>query len=149
MYAGQYITDGNCKWIIEDIKNGHMVGEVFSDCILRPGCIKLNGATISNASVNYPRLINYLQANPSLLAANQTAYNNNISLFFYTSATDTLILPNYTNRFIESGNSPTHINAGLPNITGQGKGNWTSSSINSTNTTFANGVRDGAMSVYI
>lgn len=116
--AGQYVTDGNCIWIIEDTRNGHMVGEPFFDYVLRPGCLKLNGATITNASQNYPRLITYLNNNPALLASNSTAYNNNIGLFLYDSTTDSLTLPNYIDRFIESGNSVSHINAGLPNITG-------------------------------
>lgn len=43
---GQYITDGTCKWIIDDVRFGLPVGVVFYDKKLRPGCVKFNGATV-------------------------------------------------------------------------------------------------------
>lgn len=43
---GQYITDGTAKWIVDDVRFGLPVGVLFYDKKLRPGCVKLNGATV-------------------------------------------------------------------------------------------------------
>ena len=115
---GTYITDGTCKWIIDDIRDKNTVGQIFFDSILHTGCLRANGATITDVSINYPRLLKYLQDNPSLLAANQTAYNSNVGLFLYDDVQDTLIVPNYIGRVIQGAANVSTIAAGLPNITG-------------------------------
>ena len=43
---GQYITDGTAKWIVDDVRFGLPVGVPFHDKKLRPGCVKINGATV-------------------------------------------------------------------------------------------------------
>ena len=94
------------------------VGRVVFDVILRTGYIKANGATVSDASTAVPDLLQFLQDNPSLLAANQAAYDANVGLYLYDSGTDALTLPNYTGRFMQGGNSIESVAAGLPDIVG-------------------------------
>lgn len=43
---GQYITDGTVRWIVDDVRFGLPVGVPFHDKKLRPGCVKINGATV-------------------------------------------------------------------------------------------------------
>lgn len=43
---GQYINDGNVKWIVDDIRFNFPVGVSFYDKKLRPGCVKINGAEV-------------------------------------------------------------------------------------------------------
>lgn len=46
---GQYITDGTVKWIVDDVRFGLPVGVPFHDKKLRPGCVKINGATVQRS----------------------------------------------------------------------------------------------------
>lgn len=46
---GQYITDGTAKWIVDDVRFGLPVGVPFHDKKLRPGCVKINGATVQRS----------------------------------------------------------------------------------------------------
>lgn len=111
--VGQYITDGNVKWIVCDIRDGLSLGDVAYRPILKAGYVKLNGATVRRE--DYPRLVQY-------------ATNNN--LWTYTPTTEiwkfgigdgstTFVLPDYRNVFIEGGDTPAKIEAGLPNINGR------------------------------
>lgn len=43
---GKYIDDGGVKWIVDDVRFGLPVGVPFHDKKLRPGCVKINGATV-------------------------------------------------------------------------------------------------------
>lgn len=94
------------------------VGRVIYDVILRTGYIKANGATVSNASAAVPDLLQFVQDNPSLLAATQAAYDANVGLYLYDSGTDELTLPNYILRVMQGGNSVESVEAGVPNIKG-------------------------------
>jgi len=94
------------------------VGRVVFDVILRDGYIKANGATVADASTAVPNLLQFVQNNPSLLAANQAAYDANVGLYLYDSGTDELTLPNYIGRVMQGGNSVESVEAGLPNIKG-------------------------------
>ena len=55
--AGRYITDGYVKWVVDDIRDGGLVGRVVGDIVLRAGYVKANGATVNRA--DYPRLYNF------------------------------------------------------------------------------------------
>lgn len=46
---GRYIADGTAKWIVDDVRFGLPVGVVFYDKKLRPGCVKINGATVQRS----------------------------------------------------------------------------------------------------
>jgi len=94
------------------------VGRVVFDVVLRDGYIKANGATVADATTALPNLLQFVQNNPSLLAANQAAYDANHGLYLYDSGTDTLTLPNFIKKFVECGNTVEEKEAGLPNITG-------------------------------
>jgi len=87
------------------------VGRVVYDVILRTGYIKANGATVADASTAVPNLLQFVQNNPSLLAANQAAYDANVGLYLYDSGTDELTLPNYTDRYIAGAASVTALDA--------------------------------------
>ena len=116
--AGQYVTDGSARFIVDDIRDGHLVGEVFMDTILRPGCVKANGATASNARENYPRIVKFLTDNPSMNAASAAAQTTAPYQFYYNSSANTIVFPNYTDRFIEGGAAAGVKAAGLPNVGG-------------------------------
>ena len=51
---GQYITDGTCEWIVDDIRFNTPVGVVFYDTYLHDGCVKINGATVQRSDYKRP-----------------------------------------------------------------------------------------------
>lgn len=109
---GQYVTDGTTKWIVCDIRDGLSLGDVAYRPILKAGYVKLNGATVQRE--DYPRLIQY--------ATDNNLWTNSP----YTEAwkfgngdgRSTFVLPDYRNLFIEGGDMPSKVEAGLPNIRG-------------------------------
>ena len=113
--TGQLMTDGTVKWLVLDMKDSAPVGTIKQDLVKRDGWLKLNGATINVA--DYPRLVNFLVDN-SLIQA-YTASPVATDFTYGDSNNTTLILPDFTDLFIESGTSAlTAISAGLPNILG-------------------------------
>lgn len=94
------------------------IGRPIFDVILRPGYIKANGASVTNASTAIPRLLAFVQANPSLLAADAAGYAANKLLYLYDSGTDALTLPDYVDLVPQGAATVGEIKAGLPNITG-------------------------------
>lgn len=116
--AGQYIQDGTCIWIIDDIHDSQKIGDITFSYILRPGYIQANGALLPDASINYPRLINFLNNNTSLLTVDDTSWNTNKALYVYDSVNDTLRIPDAAGRVLQGGSAVESVDAGLPNITG-------------------------------
>ncbi len=51
---GQYITDGTCEWIVDDIRFNTPVGVPFYDTYLHDGCVKINGATVQRSDYKRP-----------------------------------------------------------------------------------------------
>lgn len=51
---GQYITDGTCEWIVDDIRFNTPVGVVFYDTYLHDGCVKINGAPVQRSDYKRP-----------------------------------------------------------------------------------------------
>lgn len=98
--------------------DGTPVGRVVLDSVLRPGYVKANGATLANATVDYPRLVTFVREHPELLADDTEAQTANLGLYVYVEEEDTLTLPNYMNRVLQCGESVSSVKAGLPNITG-------------------------------
>ena len=115
---GSYANDGTVIWIVTAVNDGTPVGRVVFDDILRAGYIKANGAAVADASTAIPRLLAFVQANPSLLAADATEYAGNVGKYLYDSGTDALTLPNFIGKFVEGGNTVEEKEAGLPNIKG-------------------------------
>jgi hypothetical protein len=116
--AGQYITDGTAVFLVCDIRDGAQVGDIKMSPILRKGYVQANGALLSNAKTNYPRLVDFVQENPSLLAADDTAWADNKALYVYDDTNDTLRVPDATGRVLQGGASVQSLEAGLPNIGG-------------------------------
>lgn len=116
--AGQYVTDGTAVFLVTDIRDGSQVGDIKLSPILRPGYVKANGALLTSARANYPRLVTFLTENPSLNAGNDTAWNNNKALYVYNSSANTLRVPDATGRVLQGGADVESVEAGLPNITG-------------------------------
>lgn len=116
--AGQYVTDGTVTWIVTDVRDGAQVGDIKMSPILRKGYVKANGALLTDASVNYPRLVTFVEDNPSLLATDDTAWNSNKALYVYDDTNDTLRVPDATGRVLQGGASVQSVEAGLPNIKG-------------------------------
>ena len=109
---GSYVTDGTTKWIVCDIKDGLPYGDVTYRPVLKEGYVKLNGATVQRN--DYPRLVKYATDN-NLWTNNPTT---EVWKFGQGDGSTTFVLPDYRNLFIEGGDAPSKINAGLPNITG-------------------------------
>lgn len=116
--AGQYVTDGTAVFLVCDIRDGAQVGDVKMSPVLRKGYVQANGALLSNATTNYPRLVSFVQDNPSLLAADDSAWADNKALYVYDDTNDTLRVPDATGRVLQGGASVQSVEAGLPNITG-------------------------------
>ena len=116
--AGQYVTDGTAVFLVCDIRDGLQVGDIKMSPVLRKGYVQANGALLSSAKTNYPRLVNFVQDNPSLLAADDSAWADNKALYVYDDVNDTLRVPDATGRVLQGGASVQSVEAGLPNITG-------------------------------
>ena len=110
--VGQYVTDGTVKWIVCDIRDGLSLGDIAYRPILKEGYVKLNGATVQRN--DYPRLVQYATDNSLFTADNSTTP----WLFGNGDGENTFILPDYRNVFLEGGDTPNKIEAGLPNIIG-------------------------------
>lgn len=113
--AGQYVTDGTSKFILDDIRDGNRVGDIVFRPVLHDGYIKANGATVNTSE--YPRLLKFVQDNSLLV--NDSAWNNDKSKYVYTSGTGKLKVPDAQGR-VPQGTADTvkTIEAGLPNILG-------------------------------
>jgi hypothetical protein len=93
---------------------GAPIGHIDWQMIVLPNYLKLNGDTLSNASVDYAALLSFAQTN-NLITSDTT----NKALFQYDSETDVLTLPNYIDLVLQGGNTVEEKEAGLPNIKGQ------------------------------
>lgn len=109
---GTYITDGTTKWIVCDIRDGLPYGDISYRPVLKKGYVKLNGATVQRS--DYPRLVKYATDN-NLWTDSPTT---DIWKFGNGDGETTFVLPDYRNLFIEGGDTPAKIEAGLPNIEG-------------------------------
>lgn len=101
----------NTEWVQDYIDN-FLVGNVIYRPFLQEGYVKLNGAIVQRE--DYPRLVQYATDNSLFTADNSTTP----WLFGNGDGETTFVLPDYRNVFIEGGDTPSKINAGLPNIVG-------------------------------
>lgn len=115
MQTGTYIQDGAVTWIVTDIRDGAMVGDIVLRETLREGYVKANGAQV--AASDYPRLVTYAVDN-GLTVADDTAWNADKSKYVYDEANNTLRLPDAVGLVLQGGNTVASVEAGLPNITG-------------------------------
>lgn len=113
--AGQYITDGTCVWIVDDIRDGDRVGDVVFHSVLIPGHILADGAALADVSTDYPRLLSWARDKNMI-----TLDSTDMGKYYYDSEADTLRVPKADDgRFIEgSTTAGTSKSAGLPNIKG-------------------------------
>lgn len=108
----------NTEWVQDYVTsaletlNAENVGNVIYRPFLQEGYVKLNGATVQRE--DYPRLVQYATDNSLFTADN----SNTPWLFGNGDGETTFVLPDYRNVFIEGGDTPSKIEAGLPNITG-------------------------------
>src|SRR5574344_198505 len=110
---GTLIKDGTCTWILDDVRDGHKIGEVVALSYLPDGYIKADGATVNRS--DYSRLVS-LATKYSLWTNNTT---NNLGMFGVGNGT-TMVLPNWIGKMAQFAiNAGGTINAGLPNIIGQ------------------------------
>ena len=109
---GQYITDGTAKWIVDDVRFNIPVGVPFYDTYLHDGCVKLNGATVNRAD--------YIR--PAKIATDKSLWTSSPSTEPYKygngNGSTTMTLPDFRNRVIQGGDTPSVIAPGLPNISG-------------------------------
>lgn len=106
------IKIANTQWVREYIDN-FLVGNIIYRPFLENGYVKLNGATVNRS--DYPGLVQYATKNSLFTADNSSTP----WLFGQGDNETTFVLPDYRNVFIEGGDTPSKINAGLPNITGR------------------------------
>lgn len=117
LQAGQYVTDGTAIFILDDIRDGHRVGDIVFRPVLHNGFIKANGATVTASE--YPRLLKFAQDNNLLV--NSSAWNSDKSKYVYDSGSDTLKVPDAQGRVLQgTADAMESVEAGLPNITGSG-----------------------------
>ena len=113
--AGQYITDGTCVWIVDDIRDGDRVGDVVFHSVLLPGHILADGAALADVSTDYPRLLRWARVNNMA-----TLDPTDMGKYYYDSEADTLRVPKADDgRFLEGATiAGIAKEAGLPNIKG-------------------------------
>ena len=75
--AGVLVTDGTATWVIDDIRDGGLPGDISYKMYLKTGHIKANGTTVNRA--DYPRLV-------KLATDNSLFYNDGTRLFTGTTA---------------------------------------------------------------
>lgn len=98
---------------VHDVIDEALVGTVIYSPVLKSGFVKLNGATVNRS--DYPRLVTFATKNGLFTSNNSsTPY-----LFGTGNGSTTFVLPGYRNVFIEGGDTPAKIEAGLPNINGE------------------------------
>ena len=88
------------------------VGDVVFRPFLKAGYVKANGATVNRA--DYPRLVAFANANNLWTDSPSTEpwkYGRG-------NGSTTMVLPNYIGRFIQGGDMPAVLEAGLPEIEG-------------------------------
>lgn len=113
--AGQYVTDGTAVFILDDIRDGHRVGDIVFRPVLHDGFIKANGATVKASE--YPRLLKFAQENNLLVESD--AWESNKAMYVYDSSADTLKVPDAQGMVLQgTADTVKSIKAGLPNITG-------------------------------
>ena len=88
------------------------VGDVVFRPFLKAGYVKANGATVNRA--DYPRLVAFATANNLWTTSPSTEPWK----FGQGNGSTTMVLPNYIGRFIQGGDNPKTLAAGLPNIEG-------------------------------
>ena len=116
--AGEIITDGTVKFIVDDMRDMSAVGDVVFRPFTKTGYLACNGQTVNRA--DYPRLVAFVTSN-SLWTSNQT---NEPWMFGQGNGSTTMTLPNYQERFVQGGSAPAKREAGLPNITGDSPSYW-------------------------
>lgn len=109
--AGQYVTDGTSVFILDDVRDGHRVGDIVFRPVLHDGYIKANGATVTASE--YPRLLKFAQDNNLLV--DSTTWNSDKSKYVYDSGADTLKVPDAQGRVLQgTADMVKSVEAGLP-----------------------------------
>ena len=116
--AGEIITDGTTKFIVDDMRDMSSAGDVLFRPYLKSGYLQCDGQTVNRSA--YPRLVTFITSN-SLWTSNQT---DEPWKFGQGDGSTTMTLPNYQERFVQGGASPAKREAGLPNITGDSPSYW-------------------------
>jgi len=95
--AGVLIADGTATWIIDDIRDGLVVGSFDFSHILKVGRIKANGSLISRDL--YPRLWKYV--NDNSLAITESSWSNGMSgMFSVGDGSTTFRVPDLRGEFL-------------------------------------------------
>ncbi|VBB09656.1 Hypothetical protein LUCI_4954 [Lucifera butyrica] len=89
--VGTYLTDGTVKWIVDDIRDGVLPGDIAPpSMIVRPGRVKLIGQLVNRS--DYPRLWNF--ANTNGLATTEAKWSGGLwGLFSVGDGSTTFRLP--------------------------------------------------------
>lgn len=106
-----FMTPLKVKQAITAQVQGISIGDVVYRPFLMEGYVKANGATVNRA--DYPNLVAYANEHSLWTSSPSTEpwkYGNG-------DGSTTMVLPDYRGRFIEGGDTPGILNAGLPNIT--------------------------------
>ena len=111
---GAEITDGTAKFEVHNFyeMSSALVGDVAFRPYLAKKWVKANGATVNRA--DYPRLVKFATDNNLWTDSPSTEpwkYGRG-------NGSTTMVLPDYRNRFIQGGDTPSVVAAGLPNIDG-------------------------------
>lgn len=111
---GSVVNDGSCVWVVNDVRDSVTVGDVVFRPYVKTGYLQCNGQQVNRAT--YPRLAAFATSN-NLWTSNQT---NEPWKFGNGDGSTTMTVPNYLARVIQGGSTTAKLEAGLPNITGEG-----------------------------
>lgn len=101
---------GSGEWLEADVLDMTPVGDIVFRPYLKRGYVKANGATVNRA--DYPRLVAFATANNLWT----TSLSTEPWKFGQGNGSTTMVLPNYVGRFIQGGDTPQVLQAGLPNV---------------------------------
>lgn len=113
--AGLYVYDGSVTWIIDDVRDGNIVGNIVGLLYIPDGYILADGRTVNRA--DYPRLVRLIDR-CNFWTDNTESYRG---LFGRGNGRSTFVLPNWIDRmmqYVSPGTIGGTIAAGLPNIKG-------------------------------
>ena len=81
--AGQLLVDGSVTWIVDDVRDGNLVGDIKFGYILRKGYLALNGQDVEASK--YLRLYNFAVENGLMLRSVEDWENGKQGLFCLVS----------------------------------------------------------------
>lgn len=108
------IVEGVAKKIPQGLMQGNVpVGMITWQYVVMEDYLALDGATINDASIQYPELLSFAKVHSLITTDTTKTY-----LFQYDETNDVLTMPDFMDKGLWSGSTVEEKEAGLPNIKG-------------------------------